>query len=216
MPHVNPIQIQKFLKGVNYPATKSALVENAKNLGADENVCASLEQLPEQDFETPADVSQAFGKMSDDVERRATASGANEFLGQALQDSLAEIELCELALQQTENDEVKVFAQRMIDEHSKLGQEIEKLAGKSKIALPRDLRAEHESMKEELSALSGDDFDRKFVERVVREHEKDVKVFGHYAQEESDPGVKGLADRGMRMLSQHLDMARDISSRLKS
>lgn len=60
---VNPIQLQKFLKGVDYPASKSALIENAKNLGADENVCGSLEQLPEEDYQTPAEVSQALGKL---------------------------------------------------------------------------------------------------------------------------------------------------------
>jgi hypothetical protein len=60
---VNPVQIQKFLKGVDYPANKAALLENAKNLGADENVCASLEKLPEEDFQTPAEVSQALGKL---------------------------------------------------------------------------------------------------------------------------------------------------------
>lgn len=62
MAHVNPIQIQKFLKGVDYPATKAALIENAKKMGADENVCASLEELPEQEFEAPVDVSQALAK----------------------------------------------------------------------------------------------------------------------------------------------------------
>ncbi len=64
MPQVNPIQLQKYLKGVDYPASRKALLENAKKLGADENVCASLEQLPDEDFETPADVSEAIGKLS--------------------------------------------------------------------------------------------------------------------------------------------------------
>jgi len=63
MPHVNPIQIQKFLKGVDYPAKKETLLENAKKMGADENVCASLEQLPDQDFDAPVDVSQALAKL---------------------------------------------------------------------------------------------------------------------------------------------------------
>jgi len=66
MAHVNPIQIQKYLKGVDYPASKATLLQNAKEQGADEQVCASLEQLPEQDFQTPADVSQAFGQMKDE------------------------------------------------------------------------------------------------------------------------------------------------------
>lgn len=62
MQNVNPIQIQKFLKGVDYPANKEALIENARKMGADENVCASLEQLPDQDYEAPVDVSEALAK----------------------------------------------------------------------------------------------------------------------------------------------------------
>jgi predicted outer membrane protein len=50
---------------------------------------------------------------------------SNKFLAQAMQDSLAEIETCELALEKTSNDEVKAFSQRMIDDHSRLGREIE-------------------------------------------------------------------------------------------
>ena len=60
---VNPIQIQKFLKGVNYPASKSDLLENAEREGADEDVRATLEKLPDQEYETPADVSKALGKI---------------------------------------------------------------------------------------------------------------------------------------------------------
>ena len=60
---VNPIQIQKFLKGVDYPASKSYLLENAQRNGADEDVRATLERLPDEEYETPADVSQALGKI---------------------------------------------------------------------------------------------------------------------------------------------------------
>ncbi len=63
MSHVNPIQLQKFLKGVDYPASKAALIENARKLGADENVCSSLEELPDQEFDAPIDVSEALAKL---------------------------------------------------------------------------------------------------------------------------------------------------------
>lgn len=69
MEHANPIQIQKYLKGVDYPANKKQLIDNARKLGADDNICASLEQLPDEQFQTPADVSEAFsGPSSDDVQ----------------------------------------------------------------------------------------------------------------------------------------------------
>ena len=60
---INPIQIQKFLKGVDYPASKSDLLKNAEREGADEDVRVALEQLPDEEYESPADVSEALGKI---------------------------------------------------------------------------------------------------------------------------------------------------------
>jgi hypothetical protein len=63
MAKVNPIQVQKFLGGMDYPATKDEIVNHAKSKGADENIMDTLEQLPEDDYETPADVSKAIGQI---------------------------------------------------------------------------------------------------------------------------------------------------------
>jgi hypothetical protein len=60
---VNPIQIQKYLKGINYPASKRDLLENAEREGADEDIRTTLEQLPDQEYENPADVSKALGNL---------------------------------------------------------------------------------------------------------------------------------------------------------
>jgi hypothetical protein len=60
---VNPIQMQKFLKGVDYPASKSDLLETAERNGADEDVRTTLERLPDEEYQTPADVSQALAKI---------------------------------------------------------------------------------------------------------------------------------------------------------
>ena len=62
MAKVNPIQLQKHLKGVDYPASKEDLIAHAKQQGADENALSALEQLPDEQFETPADVSKAIGE----------------------------------------------------------------------------------------------------------------------------------------------------------
>ncbi len=63
MTKVNPVQIQKFLGGLDYPASKEDLVKRAEQEGADENVSSTLERLPDQDYETPADVSEVIGKV---------------------------------------------------------------------------------------------------------------------------------------------------------
>ncbi len=63
MAKVNPIQVQKFLKGIDYPATKQVILRTAQEQGADENVRTTLEQLPDQEFNSPNDISEALGDL---------------------------------------------------------------------------------------------------------------------------------------------------------
>ena len=51
MAKVNPIQLQKHLKGVDYPTSKQDLIDHAKQ-GADENAISALEELPDEEYET--------------------------------------------------------------------------------------------------------------------------------------------------------------------
>ncbi|HEX2858582.1 MAG TPA: DUF2795 domain-containing protein [Propionibacteriaceae bacterium] len=60
---VNPIQLQKFLGGIDYPTDKKTLVDTARKNGADDNVIQTLENLPMDRFNSPNDVSEAFGKQ---------------------------------------------------------------------------------------------------------------------------------------------------------
>ncbi|HET9655795.1 MAG TPA: DUF2795 domain-containing protein [Kineosporiaceae bacterium] len=59
---VNPIQLQKFLGGIDYPADKQTLVETARSKGADEDVLRTLQDLPMDRFNSPNDVSEAVGR----------------------------------------------------------------------------------------------------------------------------------------------------------
>jgi Protein of unknown function (DUF2795) len=60
---VNPIQMQKFLGGVDYPVDKKTLVEYARQKGADEKVINTLQSLPLDRFNSPNDISEAIGKI---------------------------------------------------------------------------------------------------------------------------------------------------------
>lgn len=63
MGQVNPIQVQKFLKGVDYPCSKDELVHKAEEEGADQNVVQTLQHMPMEKFNSPNDVTQAIGKI---------------------------------------------------------------------------------------------------------------------------------------------------------
>jgi hypothetical protein len=57
MSQPNPIEIQKYLSGVDYPVTKQKLLDKARENGAGDDVLAALERLPERDYNGPNAVS---------------------------------------------------------------------------------------------------------------------------------------------------------------
>ncbi|MCW3841181.1 DUF2795 domain-containing protein [Micromonospora yasonensis] len=57
----NPIQLQKYLRGIDYPVDKRTLVRHARDNGADATAIRTLESLPADRFNSPNDVSEAFG-----------------------------------------------------------------------------------------------------------------------------------------------------------
>ncbi len=234
MSHVNPIQIQKFLKGVDYPASKSDLIDNARSMGADESVCESLARLPDQQYETPVDVSHAFGELPDEVEtggsqgreareapaprgesgRQSPHTGGNEFLIEAIQDSMAEIQICEMALEKSQNPDVLAFAQSMIDEHGRMGRELEELASNKRLDTPRQLRREQQMTADELAGIDGRDFEQRWIQYNIDVHERDVKVFRHYAEDDSDREIQELARRHVDEMGKHLKQAHDVGKKL--
>ncbi|MCP2166466.1 DUF2795 domain-containing protein [Goodfellowiella coeruleoviolacea] len=58
----NPIQVQKFLSDVDYPASRDQLVETAKKHGADEPVLENLRKIPDRQYDGPNAVSQEFAR----------------------------------------------------------------------------------------------------------------------------------------------------------
>jgi Protein of unknown function (DUF2795) len=59
----SPANVQKYLKGIDYPAKKQQLVETAKKNGAPQEVVQVIQQIPNQEFNGPQDVVKAFGDM---------------------------------------------------------------------------------------------------------------------------------------------------------
>lgn len=61
MGHVSPAEVEKYLKGIDYPASKEDLLKTAKRNGAQEEVCETIQHLPNQQFAKPTDVAKAMG-----------------------------------------------------------------------------------------------------------------------------------------------------------
>jgi hypothetical protein len=63
MATVNPVELQKYLKGMNYPASKDDLIEHAEGQGADDEILDLLEQIPDEEYDAPTDVNKALGEL---------------------------------------------------------------------------------------------------------------------------------------------------------
>ncbi len=63
MADVKPVQVEKFLSGIDYPAKKDELVSQARDNGASNEVRQTLERLPEKTYNSPNDVSEEIGRF---------------------------------------------------------------------------------------------------------------------------------------------------------
>ncbi|MFF5715380.1 DUF2795 domain-containing protein [Streptomyces buecherae] len=59
---VNPIEMQKCLGGVHYPASKREIVDQAKEHGAGKDVMGALKSLPEKEYDSPAAINKEVGQ----------------------------------------------------------------------------------------------------------------------------------------------------------
>ena len=60
---VSAAEVQKFLKGMDYPAGKKEVVSQAKKNKAPKDVLDVLNKVDDQQFNSAADVSRAIGKV---------------------------------------------------------------------------------------------------------------------------------------------------------
>jgi len=145
----------------------------------------------------------------------AATPADDDFVMKAANGGKMEVELGRLAAKKARNGAVKSFGRRMVVDHTKAGNKLKILASRKHITLPSDLDAEgHEAM-QRLSALSGSEFDRAYMEMMVNDHDKDVAEFETESKSSSDADVKAFAARTLPTLRIHLRLARAAAQKVK-
>jgi|ERR1035438_6687337 putative membrane protein len=105
-------------------------------------------------------------------EPAASASSASHvtasdrtFMDEAAQGGMAEVELGRLAEQNAQSPDVKDFGKRMVDDHSKAGDQLKQIASQNGVALPTEVSAKDNATKQRLSQLHGEAFDKAYIKR---------------------------------------------------
>jgi len=138
-----------------------------------------------------------------------------EFMDKALQGGMKEVQIGGIAAAKAQNVEVKAFAQKMINDHSRANNELRDLAKQIGVTPVGGTNSEQQKEMSELSRLSGAAFDKEYVKKMVEDHEKDVAEF----QKQSDGGTNGnlkkFAAETLPTLKMHLEMIKEIQGKLK-
>jgi putative membrane protein len=106
-----------------------------------------------------------------------TAHQDTEFLKQANQGSRDEIDLAGIALKKSEDPDVKNFAQKMIDDHTKLLDDMKPFDMQAGLSIPDHDDASTDAEKAKLELLSGKTFDKAYIKEMVDGHHKVLEAF---------------------------------------
>jgi putative membrane protein len=133
------------------------------------------------------------------------------FLKNAAEGNQAEVELGKLAQEKSQDSKVKEFGQRMVTDHSKANEKLQTLASNKGVDLPKEPGLMAKAEKKRLDRLSGEKFDKAYMDYMVKEHTNDVKEFQKESQSAKDPDVKSFASDTLPTLQSHLKEAQSIA-----
>lgn len=159
-------------------------------------------------------IALATASMAADPEHPTEATDANAFLVKAASGGIAEVELGRLALQRGSSPDVKAFGERMVNDHTQANRELDALAARKGVAVPKNLDREHTALRDRLSKLSGRDFDQAYMKEMTADHEQDVAEFRRASEGSKDPDVRAFAAQKLPTLVSHLDAAKRIENTL--
>lgn len=145
---------------------------------------------------------------------KSTLSKADQnLMHEIARSNLAEIETGKIALTQSKNDQVREFAQKMIDDHTQAQQELEQLAQAKGVTLPTEPDSKHQAQAKKMRALEGAKFDKQYIAQGgLSDHQKTHRMLERGQTRAEDPELKALVEKMTPIVGQHLTMAQDMKS----
>jgi putative membrane protein len=133
------------------------------------------------------------------------AIDAEQFVQKAAVSNRFEIDSSQAALKAAESEDVKAFAQKMVDDHTKAGEELKSAVDEAgaEIEIPNALDQEHEDKLAQLKAATGTEFDQQYVAMQTQAHDQAVELFSAYAEGGDNDALKAFAANTLPTLEEH-------------
>jgi putative membrane protein len=133
------------------------------------------------------------------------------FVTEALRGGMAEVALGRMAAEKGGSDDVKQFGQKMVADHTELGEQMKGVAAQIGVEPPTMLPPADLALETKLKALSGEAFDQAYIRAMVKDHESDLAAFNEEVTSGTSAAVTGAAAQGAKVVQEHLNMIRKIA-----
>ena len=141
----------------------------------------------------------------------AEAKDQKAFIREAIQGNLAEIEMGKLAQRRSTNEGVKSLGRMLVEDHSAANQRAQAVAQQLHVSPPSKPSLKQRATYGAQSILRGTSFDRRFVNHMVLDHQKDIAAYRAQAQTGMEP-TAGIAKQTLPTLQKHLATAKSLQT----
>ena len=142
-----------------------------------------------------------------------TSSADAGFVQEQLKMGQAEVDLGKLAQERGTHPDVKKYGEMMEVDHRMAGEELRAAVGRATEA-SKDAHEAHSDLREELSKLSGPEFDRRYIKEMIDDHEKGIEELEKKSEHAEDPQVREWAAKTLPKMRQHLAKAKAVQETL--
>lgn len=139
--------------------------------------------------------------------------GDQRILKDLAQANMAEVAAGNIALQKATRQDVKAFAQQMVDDHTKGLQAVQAVAQSKNVTLPTEPDAKHKKMAARLAKLSGVAFDQAYLANAgVSDHKAAMQKVAAAQTKAADPDVRALAAKLQPTIDEHLQKVQVLAT----
>lgn len=140
-----------------------------------------------------------------------------KMMNELAQANLTEVKAGEMALQKSQNPDVKAFAQKMVDDHGAAMKELQTLAQSKGVTLPTEMDAKHKRMTTSMEKLSAERFDKTYISQGgAIEHKKTSKLVREIQSKAKDSDLKAMAAKLQPAIDEHMKMAQGMKAKPES
>ncbi len=143
----------------------------------------------------------------------ALESSDKTFIMKAAQGGMTEVDAGKMAQEKGSSQDVKDFGAMMVKDHTQNNQDLTALAKTKGVDAPASLDSAHQKMVDTLSGKSGADFDKAYINMMVKGHTKMLALMKG-EESSSDADLKEFATKTSETVQMHLSKAKDIQKSL--